>query len=129
MPRPIAVNFLSGCGIGDDGIPGNGLRGDRLIVEQVFDAVQPAPDAVPGVELIDPRGVLVQRELDKDLDETAEKLNSIIEETTRDNKDKDRRLTFLVTGKGIVLAWENTGGRFLTEDDNTEKELLDALGL
>lgn len=66
---------------------------------------------------------------DKELDDTADKLNAIIEEATKNNKDKDRRLTFLFTEKGIVLAWEHIGGRFLTEDDNTEKELLDALGL
>ena len=66
---------------------------------------------------------------DKQLDETADKLNAIMEEATKNNKDKDRRLTFLFTGKGIVLTWEHIGGRFLTEDDNTEEELLDALGL
>ena len=66
---------------------------------------------------------------DSQLDETAEKLNAAIEEATKSNKDSDRRLTFLFTEKGIVLAWEHIGGRFLTEDDNTEQELLEALGL
>ena len=66
---------------------------------------------------------------DSQLEETAEKLNDTIEKAAKKNKDKDRQLTFLMTEKGIVVAWEHIGGRFLTEDDNTEQEMLEALGL
>jgi hypothetical protein len=66
---------------------------------------------------------------DVDLDETAHKLNAIIQEAHARNLDNSRKLTYLFTGKGIVLAWENTGVTLLSEDDNTENELLAALGL
>lgn len=66
---------------------------------------------------------------DNMLDEVASKLNAAIEEARKDNKDKNRQLTFIFTKKGIVVAWENTGERIVNEEDNTEDELLAALGV
>jgi hypothetical protein len=63
------------------------------------------------------------------LDEVAGKLNAAIDEARKDNKDENRQLTFILTKKGIVVAWENTGELVVNEEDNTEDELLAALGV
>lgn len=64
---------------------------------------------------------------DGKLDKVADKLNAAIAQARDANKDEDRELTFIFTKKGIVVAWEYTGG--VNEEDNTEDELLAALGL
>jgi hypothetical protein len=63
---------------------------------------------------------------DKHLADTAGKINSLLEEVQKSNKSKSEHLAFLMTEKGIVLAWCND---FVELEDKTEEEVSEILGL
>ncbi len=61
------------------------------------------------------------------LAECSRKMNALIEEVRQGNKDKNRKVGFLLTDRGIVLAWMRDS--VVSSDDNTEEEFMEALGI